>query len=328
MVFFDMKTQILLPFLVLRSLVLHAQYTPFFPETFVVTAQVLNLREQPDINSRKIGTLPRGVQVSFVSAVNNGEYVQLDTSSGYAPWFQVRYKDKTGYAFGAYLAGTYQLLYEDDMQETLPPLNWYGVYARDSFSDELRKVSVRLEEVYNEMYDAKVKMVKTDQKTPAKFLVGVVGALKTGYVGPLGTYKTGDYYMADGLFPGAQLSIYPGQEPNDTTFKAAYQLAATGCAQFIDDYVQTKDYHLYLVDYGPQPAVRQDLTPWVMPETPEQSPSVSLLWYGDLDMDNKPDAIIQDCPYEAGCRASLFLSSAAGKGAYLKKVCEHFWPGE
>jgi hypothetical protein len=178
------------------------------------------------------------------------------------------------------------------------------------------------------MYGTKVKLLKTDQKGTSKFLIGTTATLRTGYAGPLGSYKIGDFYMADGLFPGSQLSVYPGQEPNDTTFKAAYQLAAVGCAQFDNDVVQIRDYHLYLLDYGPQPAARQDLTPWVTPETPDQSPSVSLLWYGDLDMDNKPDVILQDCPFEAGCRASLFLSSKAGKGGYLKKVCEHFWPGE
>jgi len=323
-----MQTQLLLLALLLATGPLSAQYVPFFPEAFIVTAQALNLREAPDLSSRKITTLSRGNIVTFVEAHNNGEYVQADTSAPYAPWFKVRYKDKTGYAFGAYLEGTYQLLYEDDIIESIPPLNWYGVFTRDTFSDEIRKVSPKILEEYSEMYGTKVKVLKTDQKEQSKFLIGTTATLKTGYVGPLGSYKIGDFYMADGLFPGSQLSIYPGQEPNDTSFKAAYQLAAIGCAKFENDFVQIRDYHLYLVDYGPQPAARQDLTPWVTPEYPDQSPSVSLLWYGDLDMDNKPDAIIQDCPFEAGCRASLFLSSVAPKGSYLKKVCEHFWPGE
>jgi hypothetical protein len=178
------------------------------------------------------------------------------------------------------------------------------------------------------MFGAKMKTLKTNQKDPSKFLIGTTGALKKGYAGPLGVYHVGDFYTADGLFPGAMLSIYPGQEVNDTTMKPTWQLAATGCARFDDDYIHVSDYRLFLLDYEFQPAHRQDLSHWVQTEMPDISPNVSLLWYGDLDMDNKPDVIIQDCPYESGCRASLYLSSKAKPGEYLHKVCEHFWPGE
>jgi len=307
---------------------LSAQSTPFFPEEMIVTASSLNLREAPDVNAKKVVGLARGTVVQFVEAWNNGEYVQLDTSSLYAPWLKVRYKDKTGYAFGAYLSGTYFLAYEDNIVENIPPLQWYGVYQRDSFADELRKVDLRTEDVYNEMYDMQVKMIKTNQKETSKFLVGTIAPLKQGYAGPLGMFNVGDFYMADGLYPGSVLSIYPGQEVTDTTLKPTYQLAATGCARMENDFVLVSDYKLFLVDYAPQPAKMQDLSGWVRTEMAEISPNVSLLWYGDLDMDNKPDAIIQDCPYEAGCRASLFLSSKALPGEYLHKVCEHFWPGE
>jgi len=307
---------------------LSAQSTPFFPEELVVTVNTLNLRDAPSMEGKKIASVSRGAVLQFVEAHNNGEYVQLDTTSQYAPWLKVRYKDKTGYVFGAYVTGTYTLVYEDDMMENVPPLLWYGVYKRDSFADEIRRVDLRIEQAYSEMYGSPIKVLKTNQKEPSKFLIGTNTPLKTGYAGPLGMYNVGDFYTADGLFPGAQLSIFPGQEPNDTTFKSSYQLAATGCAQFVDDFVQIKDYHLYIVDYMPQPAVRQEITNWIMPEIPELNPSVSLLWYGDLDADGKPDAILQDCPYEAGCRASLFLSSKARKGEFIRKICEHFWPGE
>ena len=39
-------------------------------------------------------------------------------------------------------------------------------------------------------------------------------------------------------------------------------------------------------------------------------------------MDGKPDALLDDCPYEMGCRDALFLSSKAKPGEYLRKVCE------
>jgi hypothetical protein len=54
---------------------------------------------------------------------------------------------------------------------------------------------------------------------------------------------------------------------------------------------------------------------------------LELLWFGDIDRDDKPDIILQDCPYAGGCRASLYLSSRAKPDELLHKVCEHFWPG-
>jgi hypothetical protein len=305
-----------------------AQYTPFFPDEMIVTASALIMRETPDQNGKKMTSLPRGTVVEYLEAYNHGEFVQLDTAGAFAPWLKVRYKDKTGYVFGAFLSGTYALAYEDDILEDVPPLQWYGVYKRDSFSDEVRKIDLRITEEFNEMFGEKMKTLKTNQKDPSKFLVGSLNPMKQGYAGPLGVYHVGDFYTADGLFPGAILSIYPGQEVNDTTMKPTWQLAATGCARFTDDFIQVSDYRLILLDYEFQPAHRQDLTHWLQTEMPDISPNVSLVWYGDLDKDNKPDVIIQDCPYEAGCRASLYLSSKAKPGEYLHKVCEHFWPGE
>jgi hypothetical protein len=92
--------------------------------------------------------------------------------------------------------------------------------------------------------------------------------------------------------------------------------------------VRITDYKLTLLDYANEPILTQDLTDWVRTEIPEVNPTVDLLWFGDLDRDNKPDAIIQDCPYEVGCRASLFLSSKARSGEYLRKTCEFYWPGD
>jgi hypothetical protein len=324
-----MKTLVTLLFIVgFSDCFLKAQSSQFFPDEMVVTSTVLTLRDAPSANGKKVVSLNRGSLVQFIEAWNDGEYVQIDTTGPYAPWYKVRYQDKIGYAFGADLSGTTVLAYEGDMVEEIAPLQWFGVYERDSFADEIRPISLKAAEEYNEVYESTIKILKTNQKDVSKFIIGVLKPLKPGYAGPLGMFHVGDFSVSDALFPGSTLSIYPGQELNDTLFKPSWQLAATGCARFENDFVQVSDYKLFLVDYYPEVARRQDLSQWVQTELPEISPSVSLLWYGDLDGDNKPDAIIQDCPYESGCRASLFLSSKAKPGEYLRKVCEHFWPGD
>lgn len=202
------------------------------------------------------------------------------------------------------------------------------MYARDSFADEIRKVSVRQVEELNEMFGAKVSVLKTNQTDASKFLIASVLPLQVGYCGSLGVFSLNDFFGTRSLGPGGQFAIYPGNDLNDTIIKASYGLAATGCAAFEGSYVQVRDYKLTLLDFATEPASQQDLTTWVKTENEELSPTVDVLWFGDLDHDNKPDMILQDCPYEVGCRASLFLSSKARKGEYLRKVSEHFWPGD
>lgn len=296
----------------------------YFPEEMVVSANALNLREKPDKQSAKMATLKRGEVVQVLEVHNNGEYVEVD--SIWASWYKVRYQGKTGYAFGAHLNGTSDLRYEGEfVSENLPPLQWYGVYERDSFSDEVRKIELRLKEEYNEFQGGMVKVLKTNQKEPSKFIFGTLKPIKTGFAGPLGSFEIDDYLASGDLGPGAMISIYPGSEANDTTMKAAYTLAATGCAKLDEMMVKVMDYRLLLINYAAQPPAMQDMTEWFKTLIPDANPNVSLSWYGDLDHDDKPDVIINDCPYETGYRASLFLSSAAKPGAFLKKVCEYTW---
>ena len=210
----------------------------------------------------------------------------------------------------------------------MPPVFWYGVYARDSFADEIRKVSVRQVEEQNEIFDAKVRVLKTNQNDKSKFLLASVIPIQTGYCGSLGVFDLNDFFGSRSMGPGGQFSLYPGNDLNDTIVKASYSLAATGCATLEGNFVQVRDYKMTLLDYSTEPPMKQDLTNWVKPENMDISPSVVVLWFGDLDHDNKPDMILQDCPYEVGCRASLFLSSKAHKGEFLRKVSEHFWPGD
>jgi Bacterial SH3 domain len=312
---------------------LFAQSTPFFPDELVVTATTLNLRESPDKNAKKVTSLTQGTIVQFIEAYNNGEYMQSDTTdpeSPYAPWLKVRADGKTGWIFGAYVTAAIGLYYENDYafdNQGLPPVFWYGAYVRDSFSDEIRKVTVRKEEEYNQMFDATITVLKTNQKDPSKFLIASVKPIELGYCGQLGVFELKDYFGSSSLGPGGQFSIYPGNDLNDTLMKPAYGLAATGCAVLEGTYVTVRDYKLLLFDYSTEPPAQQDLTPWVRTENEDFGPSIEVLWFGDIDRDNKPDMILQDCPYEVGCRASLFLSSKAKKGEFLRKVSEHFWPG-
>ena len=310
------------------------QSTPFFPDEMVVTSNTLIVREEPNNNAKKITTLKLGTVVQFVESWKNGDYIQLDTTdpeSPFAPWLKIQFEGKKGWVFGAYLTSAMGLFYENDYsfdKRSLPPSYWYGVYARDSFADEIRMVNVREEEEQSEMFDTKVGVLKTNQTAVSKFLIASMSPLQPGFCGSLGVFELNDFFGSSSLGPGSQMAFYPGNDLSDTLVKPTYGLAATGCAILEEGYVQVHDYKLILLDLSMEPPIRQDLTTWVKPENTDISPSVNVLWFGDLDRDNKPDIILQDCPYDASCRASLFLSSKARKGELLRKVCEHFWPGD
>lgn len=299
----------------------------FFPEELVVTASALNLRDKPDKSGKVLEKLPKGASLTLVEVMNGGQYVDVDSVSGL--WLKVKSgTSKTGYVFSPYVSGTHYLCMDRDIvRDPLPPLFWYGIYVRDSFSDELRKVELHRVREYNEFFMEDVDVLYTDQPDTAKFIIGSVLPLKTGYVGNLGLFGPELTYYTSQLAPGSMLPIHPGTDVQDTTEKSTYFLAATGCAQFgaYDDYVRVTDFRLYALEMLPDlPTRRQDLTGWVQ-AAEGLNPSVNLIWYGDLDGDNKPDAILEDAPYEVGARIALYLSSKARPGMLLHKVCEYFY---
>ena len=302
--------------------------TDFFPAEMVVTASALKLRSKPDVTAANVvETLSRGAIVKVNNIFNGGEVVEINGS--YAPWYEVTSASgKKGFAFGAFLAGTIGLYYEDQIVEgALPPMEWYGVFRRDSFSDEVRKINVSVKKEYSEMYGEDVSLLKTDQKDTSKFIIGTISPLPVGYAGPLGIMDSPGWFFEGGLNPGAMVPISSGQAPGDTIYGETLFLAATGCATLKDNYVQISGFKLQVLEMLPENSRIQDLTKWFAYQ-PDMNPSVQLLWYGDIDHDMMPDALIHDCPMEMGCRSSLFLSSKAQKGELLRKVCEYFWYGD
>lgn len=326
-----MKTTFPVLFLLFAFLTVGAQTEPFVPEELIVTANSLNLREEPSIDSKKLASVPRGAKMQFLEAYDRGTYFQADTldpNGAYAPWYKVKYQKHTGYVFGAHVAGRYNLHLDGEFMETLPAgMFWYGVYARDSFADEMRKVEVKISEEMHEMYGEMAKVLRTNQPDRAKFLLATIEPLKTGYAGPLGSLDINQYYYNDILLPGATIGLHRGYDAKnaaDTLSYPSYVLMALGCVEIRENMTLFNDYRLLLFDYSDAEPYQQDLTPWVQTVSPDIPIGISMFWQGDLDGDGKPDAVIQDCPEEVGCRISLFLTSEARGGDRWKKMCESF----
>jgi Bacterial SH3 domain len=300
-------------------------FNPFFQEEYIIQSPVVSMLENPD-SKKVVETLKKGTVVKFVEVWREGRFFALDTL--YGQWLKVRTpSNKTGYVYSEYVSGTYELALEGMyLYKGVPEgLDWYGVFMRDSFSDELLRVKPQIKEENEEDFWAKTLM--TDQPKPSKFLLGTTQRLKPGFCGSLGHYDPGMMYSNNSLNPGNLLSIYIGTEMGDTTSTPSWFLAAAGCGRLTDTTLVMDNYQLFLMSDYPFGGIRQDLTKYVR-TAPGVLPSVSLLWYGDIDYDNKPDMILDDCPEEIGCRYSLFLSSKAGPGELVRKVCEFYLPME
>lgn len=324
----------LLPVLLLFAISFSAvaQDTPFVPEELIVTANSINLREEPNIYSKKLASVPRGAKMQFLEAHDNGTYVKADTldpAEIYAPWYKVRYQNKTGYVYGAYVSGRFNLYFEGDYMENIPVgLHWYGVYTRDSFADETRKIEIKIVDEYNEMFGANAKFLRTNQTDVAKFLIATAEPLKTGYSGPTGIFDVNQYYGNNTMYPGATVVIHRGYDIKnaaDSLMSPSYVISALGCVEMRDNVTMFDNYRLLLFDYTEEKPFQQDITPWFKTAFIELNPTISLFWQGDLDQDGKPDAVFQDCPQEAGCRISLLISSEAKGNMRLKKICETYF---
>ncbi|MEZ4940184.1 MAG: SH3 domain-containing protein [Saprospiraceae bacterium] len=300
--------------------------TGFFPDDLVVSASALNLRDQPNKTGKVLEKLSRGSTLKFVTAANDGAYETVDDN--YGVWLRVQSgTGKTGYVFSTFVTGQFNLYLEGETPlDLLPEQSWYGLYARDSFSDELRAIQVRLATEYNSFREEDTQVLRTNQPDRAKFIIGTTSRLQPGPAGELGIFDPADFYFNDALAPGAMLALLPGSKPDDETPAPPCYLAATGCASLQDDEtIAFQDFKLTALLPRPDlPTIRQDLSPWFK-TPPGLNPNIRLWWFGDLDGDARPDAIIEDMPEEMGMRISLFLSSRARDGELLRKVCE-YWP--
>ncbi|GAB4436423.1 MAG: hypothetical protein OHK0011_19550 [Turneriella sp.] len=69
-------------------------------EGWVIPSAGLNLRDAPDASGKRIATIPFNEKVQVLE--KSDKYVTIDKI--YSRWWKIRWKDKEGWAFGAYVA--------------------------------------------------------------------------------------------------------------------------------------------------------------------------------------------------------------------------------
>jgi hypothetical protein len=299
----------------------------FVPEKVVVKASQINLRSSPQLSSSTIiGQLPSGTILDVLELPNKGALVELN--GRWSPWYKLRTEDgRVGYALGDFLSPALTIQFEEALLDgNLPPLNWYGIYQKGKSSDEIRRIQVRKEPVYSEAMDETMYVLRTNQPDTAKYIIGTIETMQEGYAGPLGVMEAAGWNSTAEMSPGVQVPLETGREPALGSAPVSYILAATGCADWEENAMTIRNYRLRLVEVHAEDQRVQDLSPWFECEH-GHPPTIQLLWYGDLDCDQIPDLLIHDCPFEIGCRTSLFLSSRARQNELVRKVGEFFWQG-
>lgn len=300
-----------------------------FPGQLFVASTALKLRQEPSRDSKVLATMANGeaVQVEKTNPnENNRYYYQIDSLNGY--WIKVRYKDKSGYAFSAYLASRYNLYYEFNPVQYLPKLNnWYGMYKKPNGEEEIRAIKVETRTVSDPETGHSHKVLYTDQKDTSLFIIGTNEVIRSGYAGVFSRNFAHNSGIELRIKPGVECSLYTRVKGNSIQGEC-YHLFGTGTYEISEYGMQLANFKIWVAKNNPPDPkynIIQDLSPCFSLMKTEGL--VNVEWVGDLDRDGKPDAILQCCSTQQ-CTNILFLSSEAGTNELLAPVSSYSWYDE
>ena len=207
----------------------------------------------------------------------------------------------------------YSLLYEGEsccQTRFDSSLNWYGIYET-AIGDSLIQVQMFHDTVTG--YDGHLwNKIYTDQSRvrQAKYLLGSKFALREKLLNA----GTNSFPHRGFLFPGQRANVYsilrPGISGDCVT------LIATGNVKSIGYCPELENYRIMISNTQTYEII-QDLTSEF--NFNSECGMIELVWFGDIDADQKPDMIFSESNNSGGLE-TLFLTSVAEKGTYIKKV--------
>ena len=315
---------------------------------YVIAASGLRLREKADANSAVLATIPFGDslktdgEMESFWAVKDKTPKRIFTVEGTEGfWQKVVYKNKKGFVFSGLISAYYQpttftkshIFLEEgwgcgEIVRNQDDYNWLGWYKnKTSTKTELKPVSKLLFSVQNG--DNETLVTATNRSLKGDTAMYIIGVRKTA---------------AQQLTTGAVQAKWYAQEYGevDSTYRItsetpvfkfknkAWQLklAVTENTNKNDmEYPITKAVLTFVSDDGSQ---KQTILGFdskkPFSETNSYFYMVNVVWFGDLDNDGKLDFLLQHDGEASGSYA-LYLSTAAGKGQYVKRVGEIFGCG-
>jgi hypothetical protein len=272
----------------------------------VLALSGINLREKPSFSSKALAIIPFGERVALTGKADPPQHVDeyrrlpMTPDSIYGYWQEVVWKNRKGYAFGAFLTdGIYRmtqpvyLLFENAAfcwEDTFasPDYHYYGMYHnRDSSDWTLKKIKP----TFYQPEEGGARLRAETKERP-----GFVIALKT----PIAEGKLLTQKMNTLLNPANKIA--PKLPPVKLPFSNRQ-------FRFVDNKPETSKNHtceLQLVEIGS--GKKQTIVSNV-------SDQITVVWAGDLDRDGVTDFMLQ-CEDGHSISYQLFLSRFA-KGKNL-----------
>lgn len=207
----------------------------------------------------------------------------------------------------------YSLLYEGASccQTTFDSsLNWYGIYET-AIGDSLLQVQMFHDTVTG--YDGHLwNKIYTDQSRvrQAKYLLGSKFALREKLLNT----GTNSFPHRGFLFPGQRANVYSILSPGIAG--ECVTLIATGSVKSIGYCPELENYRIMISNTQTYEII-QDLTSEF--DFKGECGMFELVWFGDIDEDQRPDMIFHAANNAEGLE-TLFLTSVADEGTYIKKV--------
>lgn len=282
----------------------------------------LKLRKDPTLNSEVLLSVPYWALVDVCGLA----YVS-DTIEGIvAGWKKVRFQETEGYMFGGFLVDEdtshvkpkgYRFMMEGSLCASVnydPKLNWYGVYRKDSY-DTIIKVDVSISGITlsnkEKMGDA-VLSVRTNY-SDSIFSLFLFGTKEEILESSVYNYQ----YEPHFLYPGQLQSVYSRATRHSKNMFGSWELYALGTVTDFKYCPLLEDYELVLTEDRERDKLDQNIYAEI--GFKGECRMSQLFWFGDLDMDMKPDMIFMAA---SNSRADyhLFLSSEALPNEYVHKV--------
>jgi Bacterial SH3 domain len=307
-------------------------------QLYVVAASGLRFREKADANSTVLATIPFGDSVKTDGAM--GELWQImektpknvfkvENISGF--WQKVVYKGKKGFVFSGFVSQYYKpetvtashIFLEEGwgcgmIVQNTADYNWFGWYKKGD-KTELKTITKPSFSISTDDEVGISIITRTDRTLKGDTAMYIIGVRKTAAqqiaAGKIkGKWCATDDYDADAPFHVKE---------ENTVFK--FENTTDQLRIAITKKPKTDEYSSEIAKselFFEREGKKQSLLVF---DDKKQSPDnawffgVDVLWYGDLDGDGKLDLLF-NTEGEMDSSYQLYLSSAAGKGQYLRRV--------
>ena len=300
----------------------------------------VDIKTEPNLSSETLLWLPFWTEVQTTWVRSRSFEDMLDTINGLPGiWRLAKYSDTVGYLFDGFAVEVdtnvnrfkdFRIIIEGGscaFPNYDPSLYWYGVY-RIGRIDSLIRVEIEIEKRLN---DELASFYITTNRSGDQYSLFLIGSST-----PLTEQVSNHNVQIDKYFP----FLYPGQrkeigyrDGTRTSYReSSFDLYATANVTGIAHYgAVMENYSLRLTNKHTLNLYRDEVGLLVNQDISNSFDGFEyeliprLFWYGDLDNDLKPDLIFLTWYGTSGGRYTLFLSSIANEGEFLKMVDSWRW---